>query len=92
MHNKLATLFHLLTDAQVKGEDFSFGTAAQNPKVTVLINEILATFGLPPTAEHIEILIGFGRVEDCSDAVIDDTLVRLADAGAFHLTMEKLQQ
>lgn len=88
MQEKLTDL-HLLFKS-VQAEGLSIEVAANNPIISVLIKEILSTFGLPLTTDHFEILIGFGRAEDCSDSEIEDTLIRLADAGAFSLTMAKL--
>ena len=88
MHEKLASLFHLFKSAQAEG--LSIESAIKTPSISVQINEILAIFGLPPIAEHVAILIGFGKLENLTDAAMDDTLVRLADAGAYHLTMENL--
>ena len=90
MQEKLAALHRLFKSAQA--ESLSIEAASITPSISKLINEVLAVFGLPPTAEHVVILIGFGKSENLTDAIIDDTLVRLADAGAYHLTMTKLPQ
>lgn len=88
MREQLPALHQLFKSAEVDG--LSIEVVSKNQEITTLIYEILAVFGLPPTAKHVEILIGFGKSENLTDAIIDDTLVRLADAGAYHLTMEKL--
>ena len=71
MQEKLAALHRLFISAQADG--LSIESATQNSSISILINEILATFGLPPTAEHVDILIAFGKSENLTDAVIDDT-------------------
>lgn len=88
MQEKLAALHHLFRDAQTKG--ITIQSIDLNHQITEEVNEILSVFGLPMTEEFQEILFEFGRAEVLSDDLIDATLLKLADAATFHLTLSKL--
>ncbi len=90
MQDKLAAFHHLFKISQAYG--LSLEAAALSPNISILMKEILATFNLPVTAEHLEILIAFCRAEDCSDAAVNETLTKLADAGTYNQTLLKLAE
>ena len=88
MIEQLTALHHMFRDAEAKG--ITIQTIDQNPEITELTTEILGVFGLPMTEEFQEILFEFGRAEVLTDDLVDATLIRLADAAAFYLTLSKL--
>jgi hypothetical protein len=90
MHGKLIELHSFLKNAVNKGLLIRMLTYDQ--RVRALVFEILADFGLPKNNGYEEILLELGWVEILSDEIIDQTLTKLADAGADYLTLWKLEE
>jgi hypothetical protein len=90
MKEKLAELHTLLRDATIQGR--LLPTLATNLRVQELVFEILAVFGLPLNTGYEEILVELGWVETLSDEIIDQTLIRLADTGAYYQTLSKIEE
>jgi len=89
MQEILTELFSLFKNEEHQGLTNQY--PMQNPRIDELISEILDTFGLPKLIIR-EILVEFASSEHLSDALIDETLIKLANASAHHHTISQLEE
>jgi hypothetical protein len=78
MTAKLTELYYLLHGKAITGQ------LIQSQRITELITELLDTFGLPQHQGYKVILLDFCKSEPLSDDLINATLIKLADEGAFY--------
>lgn len=67
-------------------------TLSFDPRVKELVIEILTDFGLPVNEGYEDILVRFGFEEPSTDELINETLLKLADAAADYMTTDKMYE
>jgi hypothetical protein len=89
MQEILTEIFSLFKNEEHQGLTNQY--PRQNPRINELISEILDTFGLPKLIIE-EILVEFASSEHLSDALIDETLIKLGDDEVPHQTQTMLEE
>ena len=87
MHEQLKELFLILRESNDIGTNYQ--TLRQNPRVDVLLSEILDVFGFPENHGFEEIIFDMGRDEPLTEELINKVLIDLADQAAFYQTIKK---
>jgi len=83
MHQKIIDLHRQLRET---------ADNSPTPEAIELVGEILDVFGLPLNQGYEEILFCLEEVEQLSDDIVNDTLINLADEGAYYQTVTKLDE